>query len=182
MSEPEGRGVEEVPAKRPAFEPPVSLVAPPSPQFKRPMSTTAGAALVLLRVAAGVVWMLGLVLGWNEHLNGFAASLSGGSTEAEPVDTDLVGVTLVLFLAVGGIVLAVEAVFGLLILRGRNFPRMIVMVISVLSISTAFVGWWVQGQDIRFSTTLVTLALDILVLLALSSRSAAAYARRYDRR
>jgi hypothetical protein len=51
----------------------------------------------------------------------------------------------------------------------------------VLSISTAFTGWWAQGQDIRVGTTLVTLALDILILLALSSRSAAAYAHRRRR-
>ena len=169
------------PQKRPAFEAPGALSAP-VPPMRRPLSTTAGAALVLLRVVAGVVWMLSATLGWEGWVSSFAADLS---TDAEP-DVELsdgtLGTSLVVFVTVVGIVLLVEAIFGLLILWGRNFPRLVVMIISVLSISTAFTGWWVQGQEIRLSTTLVTLALDILVLLALSSRSAAAYARRRDPR
>ena len=42
--------------------------------------------------------------------------------------------------------------------------------------------WWAQGQEITINGALLSLSLDILVLLALSSRSAAAYARRNERR
>jgi hypothetical protein len=56
------------------------------------------------------------------------------------------------------------------------------MLYAVVSISGAFVTWCVGGEDIRVETTLVTLSLDILVLLALSSRQAAAYARRKQQR
>jgi hypothetical protein len=56
------------------------------------------------------------------------------------------------------------------------------MIIAVGSISTSFFAWWVQGQEITLDSTFVSLSLDILVLLALSSRSAAAYARRNERR
>jgi hypothetical protein len=175
---------ERVPAKRPAFELPV-VPEPPAgdPEMKRPISTTSGAALVLLRVAAGVAWMLWVAFGWEGWLQSYAGELSGDSSGETVGDLTpgVLGVSLAVFLIATGLVLAVELTFGLLILRGRNFPRMVVMIISVLSISTAFAGWWVQGQDIRFSTTLLTLALDILVLLALSSRSAAAYARRRER-
>ena len=39
-----------------------------------------------------------------------------------------------------------------------------------------------MGEEITLEGTFVSLSLDILVLLALSSRSAAAYARRNERR
>jgi hypothetical protein len=171
------------PEKRPAFELPTPPAAPfPAAPLKRPIATTAGAGLVLLRVGAGVVWMLGIAFGWQSWVSSFASQISGDSVDAADLSSASVGLGLAAFLLAGSLALLVEAIFGLLILRGRNFPRMVVMVFSVLSISTAFAGWWVQGQDIRLTTTLVTLALDILVLLALSSRSAAAYARRHDRR
>ena len=172
------------PEKRPAFEP-LGVRASAfdaDPARKRPIATTAGAALVLLRVAAGVAWMLSVALGWEGWVTGYAADLSGDDSDGLDLSPRALGVGLAVFLGIGGLALAVEATFGLLILRGRNFPRVVVMVFSVLSISTAFGGWWVQGQDIRISTTFLTLALDILVLLALSSRSAAAYAHRRDRR
>lgn len=172
------------PEKRPAFEPPGALARPVvgDPAMKRPLSTTAGAALVLLRVAAGVAWMLSVAFGWEGWVRSYAGDLTGEGSGAVDLTPGQLGVGLAVFLGVGGLALAVEAIFGLLILRGRNFPRLVVMVFSVLSISTAFSGWWVQGQDIRFSTTLLTLSLDILVLLALSSRSAAAYAHRREPR
>ena len=175
------RPEERAPAKRPAFElPAVPDIPVGDPAMRRPLSTTAGAGLVLLRVAAGVAWTLSVAFGWEGWLRSYAGDLSGDSASDE-LTPGVLGASLVVFLVATGLVLLVELTFGLLILRGRNFPRVVVMIISVLSISTAFTGWWVQGQDIRLSTTLVTLALDILVLLALSSRSAAAYARRRER-
>jgi hypothetical protein len=169
------RREEHPPEKRAAFELPAALERPRAdPSMKRPISTTSGAALVLLRVAAGLYWLVTVALDWSSWVSVY---------DDDPADLtpELLGVTLVVFLVVVGGFLLGEAVFGLLILRGRNFPRVVVMVFAVLSISTAFTGWWAQGQDIRVGTTLVTLALDILILLALSSRSAAAYAHRRRR-
>ncbi len=47
-----------------------------------------------------------------------------------------------------------------------------------VSIITAAVGYFANGEEITVRTTLVTLALDILVLLALSSRPSRAWSRR----
>ena len=54
--------------KRPAFESPASLAAPVAgpPTMRRPVSTTVGSALVLLRVLAGVVWLVALSLQWDD--------------------------------------------------------------------------------------------------------------------
>jgi len=166
---------ERAPEKRVAFELPAALNRPPAdPAMKRPISTIAGAVLVLMRVAVGVLWIALVALDWSTW---FAEYIGDAAAD----DPELLGVTRAIFLVVCGGYLLGEAVFGLLILRGRNFPRVVVMVFAVLSISSAFTGWWAQGQDIRIETTLATLSLDILILLALSSRSAAAYAHRRRR-
>ncbi|MFJ6653339.1 hypothetical protein ACIQLJ_11140 [Microbacterium sp. NPDC091313] len=177
---------ERVPEKRPAFEPPLSLVAPTRApaDTARPVSIVAGSVLVLLRAAAGALWLLSAVFGWTEladaasFLNGGPADPSAGAT-GFAVDGDADAGTLRLI--VWGIVAAgvlLEAALGVLILRGRNGPRVLVLLLSTASIISAFVGWWSEGQEIRIETTYLTIALDILILLALSSRSAAAYARR----
>ena len=59
---------------------------------------------------------------------------------------------------------------------GRNWARVVVMVFSTLSIASSFVAWWAQGQEITLQSTFLSLSLDILILLAVSSQSAAAYA------
>lgn len=170
------------PHKRPAYEPAAGLVAPTptNPRMARPASTVAGSVLVLLRAAAGIVWVLGFVLGWSGWVQDAAGAFSGDASDS----SDLAGTPGLLTAVVVAVLVGVvfEATMGLLILSGRNGPRVLVMLFSVGSITIAFVGWWAQGQDIRLETTFLTLALDILILLALSSRSAAAYARRHEKR
>jgi hypothetical protein len=56
------------------------------------------------------------------------------------------------------------------------------MTFSAISITGSFIQWWTGNQVITITGSLLTLGLDILILLALSSRSAAAYARRNERR
>jgi len=174
----------QLPHKRPSFEPPAALARrlELDPAMRRPVSTTAGAALVLLRAVTGAVWVVAVTFGWPEWLQN-ASGMFGGDASApsgvgELIDTVGVGV----FIGAAAVFLAGEALLGILILGGRNPARVLVMLLSVASICTAFAGWWVEGQDIRVQTTYVTLALDILILLALSSRNSAAYARRHERR
>lgn len=167
------------PKKRPAYEPPGRLLKPTGydPLMRRPATIVAGTALVLLRVLAGVVVLGGLAVGWDAItadpdfvLDGFDPSPAG--TQA----------ALWFVLAAGGTVLLIDLLLAILVYRGHNWARVVVMIIAVGSISTSFFAWWVQGQEITLDSTFVSLSLDILVLLALSSRSAAAYARRNERR
>ena len=60
---------------------------------------------------------------------------------------------------------------ALFIYLGRNWARVLVLIVSTISIVSAFVSWWAQGQQLTLDGSLTTLALDILVLLALSSWS-----------
>lgn len=168
------------PEKRPAFESPGDLVRPVGydPNMPRPAAITAGAGLVMLRVLAGFVWLTALAFNWGDVAHGIEVELGDDVTLPE----DLKAIGLVLILTVGGVATLLEGVLAVLIYRGHNWARVLVMLYAVVSISAAFTTWWVGGQDIRIETTLVTLSLDILVLLALSSRQAAAYARRKQRR
>jgi hypothetical protein len=169
------------PHKRPAFEPAARLLRPTGhdPDMPRPSSITAGVVLVLLRVAAGALMLGALAAGWDALI-----ADAGADIELEGFDPTSDGgrYALWLVLAVGAAVLAVDTLLAILIYRGHNWPRVLVMLISVISISSAFTAGWVLGDEINLEGTFVSLSLDILLLLALSSRSAAAYARRNERR
>jgi hypothetical protein len=162
--------------KRPAFEPPsvlVERVAPP-PDMRRPSATMFGTLLVLLRVLAGVAWLLSLALQWDRVLvDDLGLEIEPGTLDAEGMNA-----LLVVILVIGGIVLAIDLVLGVLVYFGSNAARLAVMVLATLSITVAAIDYFGGGEDITIRTTLFTLSLDILVLLALSSRAARAYARR----
>ena len=77
----------------------------------------------------------------------------------------------------GAIVLIVAVVLAVLVYFGSNAARITVMIFATLSIVSRG-STTSPDEEITLRTTLVTLALDILVLLALSSRAARAYAQR----
>ncbi|WP_345800681.1 hypothetical protein AAIB33_14565 [Microbacterium sp. AZCO] len=166
------------PAKRPAYEPAKKLLRPPGyrPDMKRPPTTVAGAVLVLLRVVVGLLLLAELALNWNVVAAESTIALEGVAA------SEAVGIGLWIVVAIIGIVILVEVVLAVLILLGHNWPRVVVMVFAVLSISAAFGAWWLENLEITLKTSLLTTALDTLILLALSSRSAAAYARRNEQR
>ncbi|KZE39593.1 hypothetical protein [Microbacterium sp. T32] len=168
------------PAKRAAFEPIAAPVAR-DPAMRRPIATVAGGVLVLLRALSGIVWGLAVAFDLPPWLQVVAGAADGSGAEPTLALSDL-GIGVGVFFGILGVITLVQAVFGILLLRGSNVARVIVMLVSTSSIATAFVGWWELGQEITVGTTLVTVSLDILVLLALSSRDAAAYARRNERR
>ena len=165
--------------KRPAFESPAALAQPAvgDAGMRRPASTTVGAALVVLRVIAGVIWLIALSLQWRGLVSDeFDAVLDVQLTGDELTAAADLGLAVVLVL--GGIVLLFDLVLAVFIYLGHNWARIIVMVVATLSISGSFVTWWVGDQEITLQTTLLTLSLDILIMLALSSRAARDYARR----
>ena len=168
-----------VPEKRPAFEPAAGLLKPTGydPRMPRPAATVAGAALVLLRTLGGVIVLAGIAAGWD----GLLAAVDSAVEVLTPGPDDR-RTGLVLVVAVGSAVLLFEAMLAVLIFKGYNWPRGLVMLVATFDISTTFFAWSARGQDISVQNALFSVALDILVLLALSSRSAAAYARRNEQR
>jgi hypothetical protein len=161
--------------KRPAFEPPTALATPvsPRPDMRRPVATVFGVLLVVLRVIAGVVWLVSLALQWDTLLSNDLQIEIDDATEAQASD-----LVLNFILVVGGVVLAIDLALAVLVYFGNNGARLAVMIFGTLSITSAAIGYFNGVEDITIRTTLFTLSLDILVLLALSSRAARAYARR----
>ncbi len=161
--------------KRPAFEPPAALVRPQPvpPTMRRPAATALGAVLVVFRVLAGVVWLISLALSWS-RLVADDLDITIDSVQAEEASNIALNVVLV----GGAIVLAAELVLAVLVYLGSNWARITVMVFASLSVSLSAIEYFTGASEISLRTTLFTLAIDILVLLALSSRNARAFARR----
>lgn len=163
--------------KRPAYESPGDLARPLDPgsaSMRRPAATAFGAVLVVLRVIAGVVWLIALAVQWRQLLESDFGIVLDGDVTAEEAS----GIGLVVILVGGGVVLAVELVFAVLVYRGSNWARITVMLFATISITWSAIDYFGGDAEITLRTTLITLALDILVLLALSSRNARGYARR----
>jgi hypothetical protein len=145
--------------------------------MKRPGSTVAGVVLVFLRVLSGLIVLVVILLDWRDTLKEVDVTIEGAGSTPEVAAAVLI--TIVIFL---GVVLLVDAALALFILTGHNWARVTVMTFSAISISGSFIQWWTENQVITITGSLLTLGLDILILLALSSRSSAAYARRNERR
>ena len=157
--------------KRPAFEPATRLLRPTGydPAMPRPAAIKAGTLLLALRVLTGA-WVL------------FAVALAPETiVDGDPLTADERTGVVVFALVTAVIVLAVDAVLLRLIWMGRNWARVAVLIVTTLAICTSFIGWWDQGQEITIDVGLIPLGIDVLILLALSSRDAAAYARRNEK-
>jgi len=167
-----------LPRKRAAFEPPTTLFAPlhRDPSMRRPATITTGTLLLLLRVLAGILLIVGLWLEWPDVMGSADLAVGGDALTAEEEQF-----ALWIVIAIMGVSLAVQVSVLLSLWWGRNWARLIVMIFSVVSISTAFTTWFLREQEITLRTSLLTVGLDVLILLALSSRSAAAYSRRRER-
>ena len=170
---------QDLPRKRAAFEPPTTLFAPlhRDPTMRRPATITTGTLLLLLRVLAGVLLIAGLWLEWPDVMDSADLAVGGDVLTAEEEQF-----ALWIVIALMGLSLAVQLSVVLSLWWGRNWARLIVMVFAVVSISTAFTTWFLREEEITLRTSLLAVGLDVLILLALSSRSAAAYSRRRERR
>ncbi|KXZ57661.1 hypothetical protein Mlaev_02851 [Microbacterium laevaniformans] len=167
------------PERRPSYEPVTRLLQPIAhdPKMARPSTTVTGAALVLLSALVGIASMVELAVNWTGYASQLVLDLDGGD-----VTPDLADASLAVLLVVLGAAVVIQLVCVILLFFGSNLARVAVMSVATLSIASAFASWWARDQEITLFTTLPALALDILVLLALSSRSAAAYARRNEKR
>lgn len=168
-----------VPAKRSAFEPAMRLARSdeqPALPARRPAAVVVGTVLIGLRVLAGILWLVSLSVSWDRLLREDYGIGPVPGLDAEDVAafSDLV---LRVVLVAGGAVLVVQAMLAWFVWIGIDWARIVMMSITSLSISAAAVEYFTGGQNITIRTTLLTLALDILVLLALSSRVSRAWSR-----
>ncbi len=165
------------PDKLPAFEAGTGLLRRPefNPEMPRPITTVAGSLLVVARTVISAIVLFGAATRWNGVLSGLrlaSDTLGLDKILAKASDSMLLGVACAVLLA--------DLVLPVLILLGRNWPRVLIMTFVTLDILVAFTAWTSSEQALASGLAFTVLALDILILLALSSHSAAAYARRLE--
>jgi hypothetical protein len=145
----------------------------------RPIGTTVGSILVLLRSGAWLSAGIDLTTHFAiTMVPGATVDAATGQVEfngqviSEPVAVIIV---IVLILAIL-LVTVVPIVLTVSVYRGHNFSRLIVMLFSTITIATAIFAYTASlGLDLRGG--LFAFSLDIGVLLALSGDDAQRFAR-----
>ncbi|GAA1058735.1 LssY C-terminal domain-containing protein [Agromyces bracchium] len=161
-------------AKRAAFESPLRLAErEPVRRMPRPSATSFGVVVVVLRVLAGIVWVAAVAIQWDQVLR----EELGIDASADPDSLAIARGALVAMVVFFGVALAIQAVFAWRIWAGGNFSRIAVMLFATISITGTAIESFTGSAEVTVRTTFVTVALDILLLLALSSRDARAFAR-----
>jgi hypothetical protein len=150
---------------RPVSAAPSSPIERTDSRDKRPAQIVVGAAVAGLR---GLVFLL---VGIDFLLP--AESLAQSRSQAGgPVDLTITAVVLLLVLALGDIGLAIA------VMCRRNWARMVLMLSSVVAVVAGFIDD-ARHLDVITLGTLPTVAMSILILLALSSQRARDYTARH---
>jgi hypothetical protein len=150
-----------------------ALIDPRTPK-RRPVPTSLGAGLMLLRVVISIISIGEIVLNWHRYVVSAEVDVKGLSAEEiEMVGSLAVGV-LVAFLA--GTVL-LYLLLALFVYRGANAARIVTMVLSATVVIASAIDFFNGGPSVTLRANLFGLPLDILILLALSSDRARLWAR-----
>lgn len=147
--------------------------APRATALRRPATTHVGALMLVARGLAYALQAALLITGVSAlgdftPLDGDTATVDGVALDDEA--TTVVAVALLLA------AMLLWLVLGGLVLHGSGTARLLALTSSVLSTLTAFSSVLEGGAPISLQTNLVSVAFDVLVLLALSSRSSRDYA------
>ena len=147
---------------------------PPSDsRNRRPATTIVGAVFVGARAAAAALLAMSMVLFRDAHVSSLVQPAAGpGITEAQ-AEMAVTGATAVVLVLAFGYVLLAWFVF-----LGQNWARTVVMAFSTVAIGLQAFDVFHGGPDITLQSNLPGLALDILLLLALSSKRSRDYALR----
>lgn len=144
----------------------------------RPLATGLGAVLMSLRVIWGFISILIYVLNWAAIRQEIFASADGVLI----VPQDVADIFIIIGISALGVWYLFYGVLAGLVFAGSNWARIVAMSFASISIIVVFLDWWNAGIQVTFRTSLASVALDILVLLALSAQSARGFARRNDPR
>lgn len=140
----------------------------------RPVPTTLGFLLILLRVLAGVLTIVLTVIDWRPWVD---AVLSSGEGTVEGVTRSQVDVVFGVVMGLFGAGLVFYFLLALLVLNGSNWARITSMSFSALLIVISAVDYFNGGPQVTLANNLFGLPLDILIVLALSSQRSRQWAR-----
>ena len=141
---------------------------------RRPVPTALGALLMTLRVVAGVGYIALNLIEWNR----FVASQVTPAEQAAGVDYATVSLVLGIAMGAFGAGLVLYFLLALLVFFGSNWARIAAMSYSSLIIVFSVIDSLNGGPQVSLKNNLLGLALDILVVLALSSKRSRLWARR----
>ncbi len=137
----------------------------------RPSSVAFGAVLLWVSAVTDVISAIGIVLGVDAFVRSPEIQAIDPSGEVTRV---VVWVIVMLFVAIS----VVKALLGWLVFLGSSWARTLVLSFTVLTLFSELLLWQSGSFDPLASGSLFGIGADILILLALSSESSAAYVRR----
>ncbi|MCU1479123.1 MAG: hypothetical protein JWQ64_3816 [Subtercola sp.] len=145
-----------------------------SNRVKRPISIYLSYLLMIIRGAIGAASVISVFATWADSVSAVKVDLPSGSDIGADQLADIavwiiVGIASIAF--IGYIVLA-QLVFA-----GYNWARFLVMTFSLITVATVAISFVRNESDVGTATGLVNLSFDILLLFALSSPDARAFAR-----
>ncbi|SDK61721.1 LssY C-terminus [Arthrobacter sp. ok362] len=146
---------------------------PTDSRNRRPATTIVGAVFVAARAAAAALLAMSMVFFKDAHVGSLVEPVAGPAvTEAQAELAVTAGTVVVLLFVLAEILLAC------FVFLGRNWARTVAMALSTAAICVQAVDVFHGGPDITLQSNLPGLALDILLLLALSSKRSRDYALR----
>ncbi|MFB2583516.1 LssY C-terminal domain-containing protein [Herbiconiux liukaitaii] len=146
----------------------------PDKVVRRPAPTLFGSIVVMLSALTPVVIALLVLTDWA----GARETISVDLDTAVPASGDQRDIALWVILGLIVVLALVELLLGIFVFLGSNIARIAVLTFSVIGIVVSAIDHIQGHQAITLGTNLVSLSLDILILIALSSDRARDYARR----
>ncbi|GGF36418.1 hypothetical protein GCM10011399_31670 [Subtercola lobariae] len=145
-----------------------------SNRVKRPISIYLSYLLMIIRGAIGALSVIAVFATWADSVAAVRIDLPSGAG----IDGDQLA-DIAVWVIVG---LAIVAFVGYLVLAqlvfvGYNWARFVVMTLSLITVASVAIEFVNNQADLGTTTGLVNLSFDILLLFALSSPDARAFAR-----
>lgn len=142
---------------------------------QRPVPTSLGFLLMLLRIVAGAVFVALTVIDWRQFVQS-ELDTPGAAITAD--ERPLVQAALVVVMVIFAVGLLFYLLLAILVFRGSNWARIASMSYSAFLIIIAAIDFFDGGPQVTLHNNVLGLPLDILVVLALSSQRSRLWARR----
>ncbi|GAA1861192.1 LssY C-terminal domain-containing protein [Brevibacterium marinum] len=142
---------------------------------RRPLQTVVGAALVVVLLVFQAWDVLGTLLDWN----GFRTEVVDFSADIEPLGDEVAtriaaGVLIGLSLLTG----CLQVLASISVFRGSNRARLWILTLSTVSVVVSMTNYFTGDRDLATNMyALTTIAMQVAVLLSLSSDSSRLFTR-----
>lgn len=142
---------------------------------RRPLQTLIGAALVLVLLIFQAWDVLGTIVDWD----GLRSDVSGISGDTVAVTDEVAtriaaGILIGLSLIIG----CIQVIASIAVFRGSNRARLWILTLSTLSVIVSMTNYFTGDRDLATNMyALTTIAMQVAVLLSLSSDSSRLFTR-----